>query len=49
MKYITAMVALLLCLSADPWQALVTPFSLLQTNDTHTEAQGLTPSNTGAE
>ena len=49
MKYITAIVALLLCLSADPWQALVTPFSLLQTNDTPAEVEGLTLGDTGAE
>ena len=49
MKWFIAAFCLLLCLSADPWQALVTPFSLLQTNDTPTEVEGLTLSNTGAE
>ena len=49
MKWIFAGLCVLLCLSADPWQALVTPFSLLQTNDTPAEVEGLTVRNLHAE
>ena len=39
MKYITAMVALLLCLSADPWQALINPASLMSAPNVPTQAE----------
>ena len=41
MKYITAMGALLLCLSSDPVQMLQAPFSLLQTGIPQTQTKGL--------
>lgn len=39
MKWFIAAFCLLLCLSSDPWQALISPFSLMSATDHTTQAE----------